>query len=267
MNYSFQKIFLISFFALFANGCTLPLNYATTEPCVKNPFVSTVDDITKNDFEIGYFKGKSFYLSSVDGRNDALIINGSYPYWSPDKQKIAYIEENEICIANTNDGHILQITNDKLAKSDITWSPNGQYLAFTVNHIEKHDLLGSYNNGEIYISSLDGVVTRLTNSPESSDINPSWSPDETMIAFYSYSDPVDTGGHIVYTVTISVVNLLGDKPVAITTDGFKPIWFPDGKQLLVALKNKLLIIPVPFAVGRTLLCIVLVAISALEATG
>jgi Tol biopolymer transport system component len=212
--------------SLIASGCNLSTNEVPTEPCVKNPFLNIVDDISSSNLEIGYFAEKSFYLIGADGKDSTRLTNGIYPYWSPDKQKIFYTEENEICIADSDGNHILQITNDKRLKSDIVWSPSGKYIAFTVYHEDEQD------NGDIYIATVDGEITRLTNSPASSDSNPSWSPDEKMIAFDSYSDPVDTGGYIEYTISISVVDLANGKSTILTTDGFEPIWFSDGKQLL-----------------------------------
>ncbi len=217
---------------LIVSGCVSSANEATSEPCIRNPLVNTIDGTIKSDLEIGYFADKSFYLISSDGKNRTLLTNEVYLYWSPDRQKITYRDGNEICIANSDGSQILQITNDNLLKSDIVWSPSGKYLAFTVNHDDEEKLLGVYANGEIYIATTEGDVIRLTNTPASSDNNPSWSPDEKMIAFDSYSNPVDTGGYIEYTLTISVVNIGDGISTIITTDGFDPVWFPDGKQLL-----------------------------------
>lgn len=230
--FSFQRTFLALLISSVVSGCVSSTNEFTSEPCLRNPLVNTIDDTIKSALEMGYFADKSFYLTSADGDNNTLLTNGVYLYWSPDRQKIAYSDSNEICISNSDGSQILQITNDNLLKSDIVWSPSGKYLAFTVNHEDEQDLLGTYYNGEIYIASTDGEVARLTNSPASSDADPSWSPDEKMIAFDSYSDPVDTGGYIEYTVTISVVNIVDSSSTIITTDGVEPIWFPDGKHLL-----------------------------------
>lgn len=231
--YLFQKTFFISFIFLTVNGCTLQTIKAVSQPCFENPIVNSNEESSIEDkWEIGYYKNDIYYLTNSNGKNKTLLTKRIYPYWSPDKQKIAYIEENEVCLANSDGSQILQITDDKLLKSDIAWSPSGKYLAFTINHEDDEDLLyGSYN-GEIYIATNTGEVTRLTNSPASSDNNPSWSPDEKMIAFDSYSDPIDTGGYIVYTVSISVVNLENGNSTILTTDGLNPIWFPNGKQLL-----------------------------------
>ena len=222
-------MFLVS---LVASGCTLSTNEVISEPCVKNPLINTIDDTINSNLEIGYFADKSFYFVGSNGKNNTLLTNGIYLYWSPDRQKIAYREGNEICVANSDGSQILHITNGELLTSDIVWSPSGKHLAFTANYEDEQNLLRGRYNSEIFITTADGHVTPLTNSPASSDDNPSWSPDEKMIAFDSYSDPVDTGGYIVYTVSISVVNLADNKSTSITTDGIKPIRFPDGKQLL-----------------------------------
>lgn len=114
--------------SLIASGCTLSTNEIATEPCSKNPFLNTIDDVSSSNLEIGYYTGKSFYLVSTDGKNSTRLTNGIYPYWSPDKQKIFYTEENEICVADSDGNHIIQITNDKRLKSDIVWSPSGEYI-------------------------------------------------------------------------------------------------------------------------------------------
>lgn len=217
---------------MLVSGCTSSTTEVVSKHCTESPFVNTIDDTINNNLEIGYFADKSSYLISSDGKNSTVLTNGIYLYWSPDGQKIAYRDGNEICVANSDGSHVRQITNDKLAKADIVWSPSGKYLAFIVNHVDTQDLLGTYNNGELYIATTEGDITRLTNTPDSSDNNPSWSPDEKMIAFDSYSNPVNTGGYIEYTISISVVNLADSKSTIVTMDSIKPIWFPDGKQLL-----------------------------------
>lgn len=238
--FSVKRILPAFLIVLIISGCNSSTAEIVEERCVKSPLVNNIDDSTKSDLKFGYFANKSFYLTGSDGKNNILLTNGIYLYWSPDGQKIAYRDGNEICVANSDGSHIQQITNDKLAKSDIVWSPSGKYLAFTVNHVDTQDLLGAYNNGEIYIATTEGDVTRLTNTPASSDNNPSWSPDEQLIVFESYSDPVDTGGYIVYTVSISVINIEDGKSIVVTKDGFDPIWFPDGKQLLFeSIENQL----------------------------
>ena len=97
-----------------------------------------------------------------------------------------------------------------------SWSPNGAKIAFA-SISDFHGLDPPYL-WEIYVMNADGSgVVRLTNNP-ASDIQPTWSPDSTRIAFVSDRDG---------SVEVYVMNADGSNQVNLTNnpaDDFDPDW-------------------------------------------
>lgn len=60
---------------------------------------------------------------------------------------------------------------------ELTWSPDGQLIAFVSAHQDQIDL---------YTATLDGTIARLTNTPRIEQ-GPRWSPDGALIAYRSTS--------------------------------------------------------------------------------
>jgi Tol biopolymer transport system component len=93
----------------------------------------------------------------------------------------------------------------------------GQLIAFAST---RH-----HNQPDLYVKSVDGIaVTQLTSDP-ASDIQPSFSPDDTRVAFAS-----NRGG----SWDIWMVDLEGGQPVQVTSglaDELHPSWSPDGRKL------------------------------------
>lgn len=80
------------------------------------------------------------------------------------------------------------------------------------------------DNTDIYVTKPIGGVTRLTVDP-AADLEPSWSPDRTGIAFRSERD----GNAEIY-----VMNANGTAPTRLTTDAsadYHPAWSTDGSRI------------------------------------
>ncbi len=186
----------------------------TPESSLSQPQVAFVSDRdTAPFFEI--------YVMDSDGGNLSRLTHNdtddTYPAWSPDATRVAFVYENRIHVMNADgtgrtrltsrwamepkwspDGtriaftpgdeiHVLwldgrgetNVTNHPANDGDPCWSPDGSRIAFSSNRD---------GNSEIYVMRSDGAgASRLTNSP-ADDYRPSWSPDGERIAFESYRD-------------------------------------------------------------------------------
>jgi len=87
-------------------------------------------------------------------------------------------------------------------------------------------------NREVYVMAADGSgQTNLTNDPDN-DVEPSWSPDGTQIAFASNRSPQIFSNHYIY-----IMNADGTDPLKLEASetGREPVWSPDGQSIVFAL--------------------------------
>ena len=142
---------------------------------------------------------------------------GSYPSWSPDGKRIAFVSHRDekgkydIYVMDADGKNQQRLTENPGYDRDPSWSPNGERIAF----VSDRD-----GNKEIYLMDADGKnQRRLTRNP-SPDTNPSWSPDGQRIVFVSHRD----GNYEIY-----VMNADGARQVRRRTkdgrDDTDPAWF------------------------------------------
>ncbi|HEY0081196.1 MAG TPA: hypothetical protein VGB61_00290, partial [Pyrinomonadaceae bacterium] len=197
----------------------------SNQTLVSNPNVLAVDPSSSPDgMKIAFTCGAepwNICVMNADGSNVTSLTDvradGS-PAWSPDGTKIAFHSTREgyshIYFISPSGGAVTRLTvNDEslLAESSPTWSPDGTRVAF----------IGDTETGsDIYTATLDGTVTRVTNS-DSLKRSPAWSPDGTQIAFDTLK-------------AIHVVNVGGGVETVLASAGDSnesPAYSPDGTRI------------------------------------
>lgn len=99
-------------------------------------------------------------------------------------------------------------------QTDVTWSPDGQRIAYA------SDKTGNF---DIWVQPVGGgPPTPLTTSPDD-DTQPAWGPDGSSIAFRSEQD----GGGVF------LVPALGGAARKLTAFGVHPAWMPDGRDIFI----------------------------------
>ncbi len=151
------------------------------------------------------------------------------PTWAPDGSRVAFVSTHESGTWNAYTVDLLgsapvRIPGIPPHATDLAWSPDGTWIAFA-NYDNPSEQID-----DIYIIHPDGSgLTRLTNTPDSDEDGPAWSPDSRQIAF-SWRDRTGTVGER----DIYRMNADGTGVTRITSDPaseFDPAWSPDGTQI------------------------------------
>jgi Tol biopolymer transport system component len=143
--------------------------------------------------------------------------------WSPDGSRLAYAYAGDIYVVRADGTGAALLTDDPndLGNYAPAWSPDGSTIAYWRGSGGGVD--GGPPNGEIYsIPAEGGTPTRLTRN-HVSDMEPTWSPDGTMIAFW--------GG-----AQLRVMDADGShRRVVLDQDAtaWSPAWSPDGSTIAV----------------------------------
>jgi len=145
--------------------------------------------------EIAYLGNGKVYLVQADGTNRRVFVSGGSAYRVDDW-------------------------------GDMSWSHDGQRLAFTVGDHNQGDLLG--DTLRIYVASADGKSVRPLTGKGFGAFDPTWSPDGTQLAFAKHS--ANGSG-------IAVVGADGSglRLIATSANGdhyWVPDWSPDGQWII-----------------------------------
>jgi dipeptidyl aminopeptidase/acylaminoacyl peptidase len=174
---------------------------------------------SKEKFDVQPFTVEKLYMSRTVGESD----------WSPDGKQVVFISNitgrNNIWIVPAEGGWPSQLTVSNQRQTNVTWSPNGRWIAYTSDYDgnEQWDLF--------VVSPGNGQVTNLTNTPEISEEGPMWSPDGNMLAYMV--KPKDSP-----TYEIDVMEVATKKVRHLTTNtpkelgNFSPLWSQDGKWIV-----------------------------------
>lgn len=143
--------------------------------------------------------------------------------WSPEGSEITYLsiepEGYGVYVLSIKERSSRQICVFDQPLRDVTWSPDGSYLAIEEETVgsDSSIILVSVETGEKNSISLDGVVINAK--------NPSWSPDGSELVFSSdHSGFHDIGLFDTHSGEIKWLT-------AGEAEKTHPAWSPDGKQI------------------------------------
>jgi Tol biopolymer transport system component len=177
--------------------------------------LATSPDWSPDGKRIAYLKGidvdtgrtdRDIYVINADGSNPSSLttVEQSTIAWSPDGTKIAFDGWTRSGDINGRPG-IYLINPDGTGQEYLTggtsfsWSPDSKKIAFVIqSSTSDSSASASDEDSDIYIRRTDGSdLTRLTNTPDSDESTPDWSPDGTKIVFTSTSL---TGNNDIYVM-------------------------------------------------------------------
>jgi TolB protein len=159
-------------------------------------------------------------------------VDETTPAWSPDGQRIAFVEEtdqySEIFAIEVNcdadseacERDRFNLSNDPARDRDPAWSPDGRFLTFASNRE------GAWN---IYVMRADRSQTRKLTTSRGDFVHPVWSPDGQQILFTQWRGTAGWAMHIMDVDCDALPAGCRHNPRLLTdsrVDGFRPAWRP-----------------------------------------
>lgn len=147
--------------------------------------------------------------------------------WAPDGHHLAFSSRcdfvNKVTVDlfewDIDSGEIIQLTDDGFINASPAYSHDGRFLAYQSVRPDA--------GADIFLLDLEtGEIANLTNDPEFKDAHPTWSPDDSQIAFVSDRD----GNDEIYVMDVILEPFAsGANPVNISnhpSKDFEPAWSP-----------------------------------------
>jgi TolB protein len=140
----------------------------------------------------------AIYTMYADGARPTRLNVDYMPFWiptcstsprdfgwlSPDGKQVTFVRDRDIYLADIEETHQIQLTQNASSNWCPVWSPNGARIAF----LSTRD-----TNMKLYIMNADGTQqTRMTHDTSKSERSFTWSLDGTRIAFVAYHGYLNT---------------------------------------------------------------------------
>lgn len=168
------------------------------------------------------------YLADADGTVRGRLTEGSWPSWSPDGRRLAFMRNGRVLVIDADGSN----EKDLAGGAWPTWSPDGSLIAFVVQ-----PALGVTR--AIQVMSPDGSAARTLLAPTVNLYDPcyavgflAWAPDGASIAFVTSNCEWPAKIALVSADGTGERRLTAPTPGSEVTDEWGPAWSPDGSRLV-----------------------------------
>src|SRR5215208_2046362 len=207
--------------------------------------LATSPDWSPDGKRIAYLKGidvdtgrtdRDIYVINADGSNQSSLatVERSTIAWSRDGTKIAFDAWTRSGDTYGSPG-IYLINPDGTGQeyltggASFTWAPDSKKIAFVIrSSTSDSSASASDADSDVYVRRTDGGdLTRLTNTPDTDESTPDWSPDGTKIVFTSASLSGNNDVYVMNADGSGRTNLTNTT----TSEGYYPAWSPNSRKM------------------------------------
>ena len=145
---------------------------------------------------------------------------------------IAFLSDRDgksnIYVMNDQGGNIRRVTDTPYAPGNLSWSPDGQQIAFAMDlHASEP---GQPQQVDIFVMNADGSRQRNLTEHPALDVGPAWSPDGKLLSFTSNRHGNRWEMYVMDIATRKVRQLTDT--AGESRGAGSPAWSPDGRKIL-----------------------------------